>query len=169
MNWIMRILHGKEGSVERELGIKLNKLQREVIDVGDCCRGVVVFGKQGRGVTTALRARVLWLAWRDKKKDILFYGKRFPAPKNVRFNGNVEKDTLVVIDDADETTEIDVMETMMASGGWIIGGEYSGKESNQMLFRIYSGCDLQVEILANTKRVVFQNSTVNTVGIRAIV
>jgi len=169
MNWIMRVIYGKEGSVERELGIKLNRLQKEVINVGDCCRGIVVFGKQGRGVTTALRARVLWLAWKDKKRDILFYGARFPAPGNVRFNGEVKCNTLVVIDDADEIAEIDVMETMMASGGWIIGGEYTGKESNQMLFRIYSGCDLQVEILANTKRVVFQNSTVNTVGIRAIV
>lgn len=169
MNWIMRVIYGKDGSVERELGIKLNRLQKEVINVGDCCRGIVVFGKQGRGVTTALRARVLWLAWKDKKRDILFYGARFPAPGNVRFNGEVKCNTLVVIDDADEIAEIDVMETMMASGGWIIGGEYTGKESNQMLFRIYSGCDLQVEVLANTKRIVFQNNTVNTVGIRAIV
>lgn len=169
MHWIKRILYGKEGSVEREFGIKLNRLQKEVMNIPDDCRGIVVFGRGGRGVTTALMARVVWLAWKDKKRDILFIGKKFEAPGNVRFEGGVNDNTLVVIDNADEVQEIDVMETMMASGGWIIGGEYVGKESNPLLFRIYSGCDLQIEILANTKRIAFQNNTINTVGIKAIV
>ncbi len=174
--------------LEKSSGYQFNCMQKAIIN-SELVNGLVIVGRSGRGVSTALVSFGISICWRYYGSDVVMFNKKaedvervngkrfgmtfkddkflFNNKSQIRFGSEYDTNSILIIDNADELDRFE--DLLMQCGKWVVGGEYKPRETDPRLLRMYAGCDRQIEVTGNCVRVLHDYKNPRTIGIKSLI